>query len=507
MSKKKVFTPKFFISLMTLIMSIVACITATYAWFKFPTKNWISDISIEVTQGKAVELSIDGSNFSNSLSALDAKKAIVQNYKGYYYEIQNDGTSILKDKDGNFVDDSLFDYEDLFKDFTLSPVTTLDGTNFYTRDNLVVDRTRKGAYINLPLYAKLNAKIVEGDVTDYRPLYLNNATQFLGSGSDIKTIYPTQINSDSISVSPLNDFYEYDENGNSLKVTSNDTVEVNPRDAMRIAFTSDDNSSIFEPYLGLGSYAVDYTNYVPSEHNLGSSSIDSTKNAAFTHYNNIVSKNIDPLSFDSYQKIQSKLYHNFNNVDSLNIATINGVTPTKFYITVWLEGYDADCLDYLNSKSISINLSFTTDGIKEEKNNVVYNFRDGSEVQTINKIELSDTLTPSNLDILYIPFQYRERNEFLYWSLDRLNPITDLEFDNDVIVYAVWGLEMKFNLDGGVFTSDYKEFITGTVVEPENPTRNGYTFNGWFLDEGLTKPFTPITLYEGIDLYASWSQN
>lgn len=507
MSKKRIFNPKLFISIMTLIMSIVVCITATYAWFQFPTQNWVSDISIEVTQGKAVELSIDGMNFSNTLTALDAKKAIVIDYKGWAYEEQNDGTYILKDSSGKVIDDSNLDYEKLFKSFTLSPVTSLDGVNFYTRDNKSVDRTEKGAYINLPLYGKLNSKVEEGGVSNYRDLYLNNVTQYTGSGSTLREIKPTQITGEDISIQPLNSFTMYDDLGNPVKINTNDTITVNPVNAMRIAINSDYNSSIFEPYLGLGSYAVDYTNYKASKYNLGASSIDSTKNAAFTHYNNIVSTSINPLSFDSYKKLETNLYHNFDNVDSLNICTINGDTPTKFYVTIWLEGYDADCLDYLNSKEITIDLSFTVDGISNDRNNILYNFRDGSELQIVNKLELNNTISPNDLDVLYVPYEFRQRNYFLYWSFDRLTPIEDTQFSKDVILYAVWGLDMSFILDGGVIPEITDSYISGTVIVPPTPEKIGFTFAGWYTDKDLTIPYVSKTLYNGIDLYAAWVEN
>ena len=47
-----------------------------------------------------------------------------------------------------------------------------------------------------------------------------------------------------------------------------------------------------------------------------------------------------------------------------------------------------------------------------------------------------------------------------------------------------------------------------TAVEPKDPTREGYTFGGWYLDEECTIPFdfsTPIT--EDITLYAKWTKN
>ena len=47
-----------------------------------------------------------------------------------------------------------------------------------------------------------------------------------------------------------------------------------------------------------------------------------------------------------------------------------------------------------------------------------------------------------------------------------------------------------------------------TATEPEDPTREGYTFGGWYLDEDCTVPYdfsTPVT--EDITIYAKWTKN
>ncbi|QHK17668.1 hypothetical protein JS82_05930 [Methanomassiliicoccaceae archaeon DOK] len=48
----------------------------------------------------------------------------------------------------------------------------------------------------------------------------------------------------------------------------------------------------------------------------------------------------------------------------------------------------------------------------------------------------------------------------------------------------------------------------GTIEMPADPTRDGYVFAGWFLDEDLTEPFNRYSkLTENITLYAAWTES
>ena len=43
------------------------------------------------------------------------------------------------------------------------------------------------------------------------------------------------------------------------------------------------------------------------------------------------------------------------------------------------------------------------------------------------------------------------------------------------------------------------------IVLPPNPTKSGYTFEGWYLDYACTLPFTATTYSKNLTLYAKWS--
>ena len=92
--------------------------------------------------------------------------------------------------------------------------------------------------------------------------------------------------------------------------------------------------------------------------------------------------------------------------------------------------------------------------------------------------------------------------------------------NNDIILYVKWTIEahtLAFNLNyvgatGGPasISADYGTAITA----PANPTREGYTFAGWFNEVGTTTQFViPATMPDFGDhnttktIYAKWTQN
>ena len=74
-----------------------------------------------------------------------------------------------------------------------------------------------------------------------------------------------------------------------------------------------------------------------------------------------------------------------------------------------------------------------------------------------------------------------------------------------------------FKLNGGVKVSfetgegskvDFQTTADGKLVKPADPTREGYTFGGWYTDEDCTQAYdfsTPVT--SDMTLYAKWTKN
>lgn len=83
----------------------------------------------------------------------------------------------------------------------------------------------------------------------------------------------------------------------------------------------------------------------------------------------------------------------------------------------------------------------------------------------------------------------------------------------DMVIYAGWkqndywlvyhNVDLASNKDQ---FQDYEIHYGDVIRQPVDPIREGYTFQGWYLDEAYTEPATfPITVGEKqVDLYAKW---
>ena len=67
---------------------------------------------------------------------------------------------------------------------------------------------------------------------------------------------------------------------------------------------------------------------------------------------------------------------------------------------------------------------------------------------------------------------------------------------------------MKFDSQGGSSVKDQTPASGSIVSKPVDPTREGYTFGGWYTDEACTQAYdfgTPVAA--DITLYAKWTEN
>lgn len=95
---------------------------------------------------------------------------------------------------------------------------------------------------------------------------------------------------------------------------------------------------------------------------------------------------------------------------------------------------------------------------------------------------------------------------------------------NTVVVHVTDGCQLEYHLDGGTNSSDNPSLLVhqgeAVSMKLENPTKNGYTFAGWYLDQDMTKSvgteaadggqtveLGPEDAVDGtIHLYAKWEQ-
>ena len=97
-----------------------------------------------------------------------------------------------------------------------------------------------------------------------------------------------------------------------------------------------------------------------------------------------------------------------------------------------------------------------------------------------------------------------------YYNADGSNAKT-WNIPNDTTLYAHWKTNpytISFNSNGGSNVNSITQNYGTTVNAPTDPTRTGYTFEGWYSNQELTNKYTFSTIpAEDITLYAKWTIN
>ncbi len=399
-----------FVAITTLALTAV---TFTYSWLSINISTYVTDLNINVSIGQGLKISADNATFSDTISQNDIKRALVAKKENLTF-----------DEFGNFIDINnrtvVYDNKTVdtkFREILLKPVTTSDGNVFY-RDklNLVEVNASDSIYAEFDLYFKCIDPLEEGQAE--LPVFFSSSDyMFNGDGSPLKK---TSITSTDFrtSTDPTNVAYLFDSlttysgRGKPVVISKgSNELTLNAANAVRFSATNDEETRIYEPSIGLGSYAseLDSTKYEDSMY-LDASALDSTKNASFTYVNNMQkeSNQLNALSIDNVPRtIKSFDYYEAGKLISFTkYAEVKKVT-----FKIWIEGWDADCFDAIIGKQINVSLSFTTNrsGLYESLKKV--NYHNGDEVVTRNYYDIG---TSKNY---YLPYN-KYGKKFKGWYND-----------------------------------------------------------------------------------------
>lgn len=98
---------------------------------------------------------------------------------------------------------------------------------------------------------------------------------------------------------------------------------------------------------------------------------------------------------------------------------------------------------------------------------------------------------------------------FVKWSKDG-NATFDFNTSiyADTTLYAVWEVNrynITFNSNGGSAVASQQIGYGGSVTKPEDPTKEGYTFSGWYTDQLFKNAYSFNTsVSSNLTLYAKW---
>lgn len=134
---------------------------------------------------------------------------------------------------------------------------------------------------------------------------------------------------------------------------------------------------------------------------------------------------------------------------------------------------------------------------------------DGDD-DVIVTVEFSETLEESDFPEITAP----EGEALFYWFYTVNGD--NLEFTTSTIVNQDYTLEplfapvstITFDSQEGTEVEPLTDFVGTAIEAPADPTREGYTFDGWFLDAAATDAYTFTTMpAEDLTLYAGWTED
>ncbi len=353
------------LSIFMLGLTAVTLTTSTFAWFATNRNAWFDEVELEIGNTDSILVSVDGTTYSSSIPSDMVKKAVVAKKKNLDFNSEQ-----LKDE--TFVNNE-------WKKVSLEPITTNNLVNYqcvdnkhiaHYKDNLGndledtyyvlhdVDETNSYAYIEFDVWFKMDSS--KSSTKTYDLKLVNDAyiTEEANLGHTVKSSY---IKGEDTEIELYNNLTTQD----GTKHTG-DKITVNTKDAMRVGFTileqkgaQDNKKFIFEPYEGLGSYAL---NSCINTQDTNKTKYDPNKNAMWTYFNNINEPALEALDDTAFDYINSTYKNNLQ--DDISIAEIipnqteTAYTTVKMTISVWLEGFDADYIIGMKNNSLKMYLNF-----------------------------------------------------------------------------------------------------------------------------------------------------
>ena len=159
-----------------------------------------------------------------------------------------------------------------------------------------------------------------------------------------------------------------------------------------------------------------------------------------------------------------------------------------------------------------------------QSDNVIINFvsTTSGEISLSKKNQSTKLFKKNNLRFTITPAEgYAKTSDFSvkcngsntgieYPTADE-DGIYTVYIDSNTTKLNVYGIQRQYTLNfetnNGSSIEDQKLFKDGKISEPEEPTREGYTFEGWYSDENFETlwNFEKDTVTKNITLYAKWT--
>lgn len=338
-------------------MLLVTLVSTTFAWFSLNDNSWVDDFEIGIENTDQLLIGTSSSNMKQFLSNEDLV-SLINEKRATDAKINGLG------------------------DIKLTPVTSIDGEKFYRQVSVFDEKGKMSieykdalasSYIVFSLVFKVEPNGTQDEYTEHPDYEL----RFKTTGTTSTGLSKTNFSSEVQAIKLLNSLILKD--GTSKE--SDDYINVNPVNALRVAVKGASNSDVDYIYdvsneNDLGSYAI-YEELL-NQLEIADDKFNCNKNAMFTYFNQLNNNSLKPLGYYSteteleeqkknIQGLLSRYKEDMN--QSLGLFKYNKDTNEYNSLTVdiaiWIEGFDADNLIGLDTSTIDCLLSFD---IKESLN-------------------------------------------------------------------------------------------------------------------------------------------
>lgn len=353
-------TRKFILSVSSLALTAICLSSTTYAWFAKNANAWTEDYEIKLHTDEGLKISVDGIHWYDSISRDQLSNAIAL----YRYNTINSNAKIT--------------YEELtptivanYSTTSLAPVSPDDDFDFYgfdpnkeyipsnglyELDNLTEAKVL-GNYVCFDLYFQAIPSSNDAK-SKYNLVFADEALAEGFGVSKIEAENSTITLANQLNIPESKDIRFNPETIGLYK--SGETITINPANAMRMAVTGTKDPIIYEINNdGYGSYALKDIPDGAIDDSI-KDLYDASKNPMYTYFNNTHNQgNLDiPYYAEKYLKTE-KDFDGLKNLGEFVRDSEGNYNDVKITVYIWLEGYDADYLEGVNTESVHFFLNFT----------------------------------------------------------------------------------------------------------------------------------------------------
>ena len=170
--------------------------------------------------------------------------------------------------------------------------------------------------------------------------------------------------------------------------------------------------------------------------------------------------------------------------------------PEKYVFSHWeLDGEEYE-FDTIPSKNITLIAKY-----KKIKYSVTFNTNGGNDIEPIIIYYGTDTKVDNPI---------KEGHTFIGWYYNNEEwSFKNYQGEDDVVIDAKWQINqytITFDTDGGTKVQQIIQDYETSVKSPEEPTKEGYTFSGWYY-KNKEFNFEEFKLTHDLNLIAKWQIN